>query len=379
MESEILDIIVKVLKAESSPDERQKLIAWLEKDKVNQEIFKQSESVWNAIEIINLGKEYDVDRAFSDFKKQVSDRVKTSRRIGLYKTIDKFLRIAAIFVIILGVSWVLLYKPNKSIFNSGQESSEVFAPRGSKTQLILSDGTKVWLNSESKITYLNNFNQVDRQIFLEGEGYFEVSKNPVKPFVVHTSDVKITAIGTSFNVKSYPGEETIETTLIEGIVEVESESPEKDSKVLTLEPNQKATYFKDKDSVPEPVVVQENVRTLSTTPSKSVVSQIVLKEKIDPTLMISWKDNVLYFDNEGFQDLAVKLERRFGVNLNFLDENIKQVHFSGKFKDIIIEQVLAALQYASPFYYSIDDKDIYISEKPINPTLIKRINNKKIE
>jgi transmembrane sensor len=365
METEMSDIIVRILKGEASADDKQKLTVWLAQNETNSEIFKQSETVWNALEIAKTGKEYDSEKAFLGFKEQVRYRLRTSRRIGLYKTIDWFLRIAAIFIIIFGISYFLLLKKGKENVPAELFSSEIIAPRGSKSEVLLPDGTHVWLNSDSKIHYSGNFNKTDREVFLEGEGYFKVAKNPDKPFIVNTSSLKIRALGTTFNVKSYTGEETIETTLIEGKIVVENITAARTDRFTTMEPNQKFTFYKDKEILQKQNHVAGKLKTAEEQPVKVTVGQVVLNKIEDTSLVTSWKDNILYFDNEKFQDLAVKLERRFAVNIHFIGQNVDQLRFTGKFKDIIIEQVLAALQYASPFYYSFNDKDIYISGNPI--------------
>lgn len=363
MENEMLDIIIRVLKSEASDDDKQKLIGWLAQSQKNVEIFKQSESVWNALEIVKTGKEYDSGKAFRSFKEQVSNRLKTSRRIGLYKKIDLLIRIAAVLVILIGIGH-LFTKPTDKITQSDPSVFEIIAPRGSKTQVLLPDGSKVWLNSESKIRYFNNYNQIGREVVLEGEGYFEVKKNPDKPFVVTASDIRIKALGTIFNIKAYPEENTIETTLVEGRLEVESGAVGKVNKLVTLEPNQKVTFCNESEVSENHQNVEENHKVENLPPVKAVLEKIISNEKVDPSLITSWKNNILYFDNENFEDLALKLERRFGVKIHFENEDLKTLRFTGKFRDTIIEQVLAALQFASPFYYRFDDNIIYLSENP---------------
>jgi ferric-dicitrate binding protein FerR (iron transport regulator) len=365
MENEMLDIIFRVLKGEASPDDKLKLTEWIAQDQANLEIFKQSESVWNVIDIIKTGKEYDSEKAFNRFKEQISFRLRTSRRIGLYKSIDWFLRIAAILVILLGISYFLKFKSAKQSDIKELSLCEVIAPRGSKTEILLPDGTKVWLNSDSKIHYSSGFNKTDREVSLEGEGYFNVAKNPDKPFIVNTSNLKIRALGTIFNVKSYTGDETIETTLIEGNIVVENKTSDKTNRFTTMVPNQKVIFYRDKEIGQEQNQVTGKPKADEDQSAKAPIGQIVLNNIADPSIVSSWKDNIIYFDNEKFQDLAIRLERRFAVNIHFIDNDIEQMRFTGKFKDIIIEQVLAALQYASPFYYSFNDKDIYISGNPI--------------
>jgi transmembrane sensor len=376
MEIEMLDNIIKFLKGEASPDDKRTLIDWLSKDKANAEIFKQSESIWNALEIAKTGKEYDAEKAFLRFKEQVSFKLKSSRRIGLYKKIDWFLRIAAVIVILFGVSYFLIFKPEDKNAFSNLSSCEIIAPRGSKSEVILPDGTHLWLNSDSKIHYSGDFNKSDREVTLEGEGYFVVAKNPDKPFIVNTTNIKVRALGTIFNVKSYAGEETVETTLIEGKIEVENKTASKTEKFTTVEPNQKVTYFKNKETKQDHNQANDIQKTVKEQSAIVPLGHIELNMIKDPNLVTSWKDNVLYFDNERFEDLSVKLERRFAVNIHFIGQDVEHLRFTGKFKDIIIEQVLAALQFASPFYYSFNDKDIYISEKPIREIPLQISPNK---
>ena len=364
METEILELVVKVLNGEACLEEKQRLISWLGKDQENMKAFRQAESIWNAMEIMASGKEFNTVAAFDRFKEMAQKRTPVRKRIPLRRTAEWFIRIAAILIIVAGLSYLMLSDRHGK--NASAFVCEVVAPRGSKAQVVLPDGTRVWLNAESKLNYNNDFNRNSRDVYLEGEGYFEVTKNHLKPFVVNTADIKIRALGTTFNVKSYPGEKTVETTLIEGKVVLEKlTSGNKRENLLTLKPNQRVIYYKDSELNAENLIDINRNAGKSVTPIKSPKSQIILNDKVNPEHDIAWKNNRLYFEDVSFQDLAVKLERRFGVTIHFMNEEIKQYPFSGRFDDIIIEQVLEALQFASPFYYKIIDKDIYISDKPI--------------
>jgi ferric-dicitrate binding protein FerR (iron transport regulator) len=136
------------------------------------------------------------------------------------------------------------------------------------------------------------------------------------------------------------------------------------------------TFFNKNEVVEEQKNIEENQKVENAPPVKAVMDKIISKEKVDPSLITSWKNNILYFDNENFQDLAFKLERRFGVTIHFENESLKQLRFTGKFRDTIIEQVLEALQFASPFDYRFDDNNIYLSENPIKESPLTNIKNK---
>ncbi len=363
MEIEVFELVVKVLQGEACAEEKQRLISWLGKDQENMNSFRQAESIWNALEIRASGKEFNIGEAFDRFKEKAQERIPARKRIQLRQSMEWFIRIAAVFIIVAGLFYMLSDRKGSKV---PAFVCEMVAPRGSKAQITLPDGTKVWLNAESKLKYSNEFNRNSRDVFLEGEGYFEVAKNRFRPFVVNTADIKIKALGTTFNVKSYPGEKTVETTLIEGKVVLEKfTSDNKGLNLLTLKPNQKVIYYKDSELKAGNLIdIKRNPRE-SVLPIKSAKARVILNDKVNPEHEIAWKNNRLYFEDESFQDLAVKLERRFGVNIHFMNNEIKQYPFSGRFDDIILEQILVALQFASPFYYSIVDKDIYISNKPI--------------
>ena len=358
------EIIVRVLNGEATPSDKQTLIAWLNERRENRENFNRLESVWNAINIIDKSRDFDYEKAFLKFRHEVDLKLRALRKARLVRITDNIIRVAAVAVIIVGIGYLILSGPGEPVAPVTAKC-EVISPRGSKTQVILPDNSVVWLNSESRLEYSNGYGIADREVFLEGEGYFEVKTNPEQVFVVNTSGLRIKALGTTFNVKSYPADNTVETTLIEGKVDLENITSGKPATIATLEPNQKVTYFKMTDEVASQEREDGIIREEAAPAKIKDISPLLSNEEVDVSLVTSWTNNMIFFDHETFQNLAVRLERRFGVNIYFMDDDIKNLKFTGKFSDIIIEQVLAALQFASPFYYRLYDKDIYISEKPI--------------
>ena len=116
---------------------------------------------------------------------------------------------------------------------------ETVVPHGSKTEMYLSDGTKVWLNAGTTLRYRTSYSKNKRDVFLDGEAYFDVKKDPEHPFIVHVGDIEVKAVGTSFNVKAYKNEKTVETTLVEGKVLV---SKKNITEPIIMLPNQKLTF-----------------------------------------------------------------------------------------------------------------------------------------
>ncbi|HER63287.1 MAG TPA: FecR family protein, partial [Desulfobacteraceae bacterium] len=185
--------------------------------------------------------------------------------------------------------------------------------------------------------------------FLEGEAFFDVQKDKKRPFIVKTSDLRLEALGTSFNVKSYPAERITETVLVTGKLQIEEiRAAHSGSKPITLIPNQKATFYSESGKL-ELENRQQDTRAESRI---SAVQQVI--ETVDPELYTSWKDEKLVFNNERLESLTVKMERWFNVDITLKDSLLNDYRYTGKFEKENIEQALKALKLATPLEYQID-------------------------
>lgn len=364
MNNEINDIISRVLSGDATSDEVQRLLHWFNESENNQKEFARYEMLWNALEIIGRKHEFNTESAFLKFSDQIEKTGSGKKTISFLR---RFSQIAAMIVLASSIAFLAGYYLQPKV--KSDIVCKIITPKGSKAYIELADGTKVWLNAESKLSYPENFSEGSRNVFLEGEGYFEVAKDKGRPFIVHTSKINIRAIGTAFNVKSYPSEDIIQTTLVEGSVAIEKNVS---SKAVYLKPNQQATFYKttsviDVDS--KTSVINAN-KPMVTKNKDAVVKKdsLLLDKQVDTRLFTSWKENKMIFDNEPFESLSVKLERQFKMKCKFIDQEIKSFRFTGKFEEISVEQLFAALQYASPFHYLIHEDTIYISLKPIHKT-----------
>ncbi len=201
-----------------------------------------------------------------------------------------------------------------------------------KRTLTLPDGSKVHLNSESKITYPNVFT-TNRVAKLVGEAYFEVVPDKTSPFKVECYNTSTTVEGTSFNVRGYSDEETVKVSLVEGKVSVDFDEHGKISSYL-LEPMQEATYNKTSGKI-----------------------QIDLFNVAEVT---SWKGGILYFRNATYEEFREKIERWYGVKLNLSNGPIPQWNISGEFHNETILNVLEVISHAENFEFTIDDLNIEI-------------------
>ena len=368
MNREIPIIITKVLSGEASETEKKTLLNWFHENEANLRNFAQMESIWNALEILNSSAEINVEESYRRLKQNIDAGypVKSDERRKLPLS-DYFVRIAAILVVVILLPFSLHHffsgKNGKSVRNF-----EMTTPMGSRSLVTLPDGTTIWLNADSRLTYPERFEGKTREVYLEGEGYFKVAKDRKHPFIVKTSGINIRVFGTTFNVKSYPSENIIQTTLIEGSVVIEDNTKGVgNANTIELKPNQRATFMRRSGTFSEPVDVKPDEPGQKSKQVSVLEKNIKVDKDINTVAITSWKDNSLYFDNEMFQSIAVKLERRFGVTISFTDREIENFRFSGRFDQISIEEALSALQYASEFKYTIDKEKIYIGTKTGKP------------
>jgi ferric-dicitrate binding protein FerR (iron transport regulator) len=234
--------------------------------------------------------------------------------------------------------------------------NEIVAKRGTKSKLILPDGTQVWLNSESKLSYGASFNDSIREVTLEGEAYFDVVKDKNRPFIVKTSAISIRVLGTAFNVKSYNQDPTIETTLVRGLIEVQKNNEPSASKII-LRPNEKLVYNK-----PEAL----NANQQSGIPIDNKQAQLIFISPISKYIPdsarveTSWVYGRLIFDGDTFAELAEKMERWYNIKITIKNQHLAANRFGGVFENENVEEALKALQLIAMFKYTIHDSEIII-------------------
>ncbi|NJK95364.1 MAG: FecR family protein [Bacteroidales bacterium] len=237
-------------------------------------------------------------------------------------------------------------------------TTEYNVPKGSKSSLKLPDGTIVWLNAGSKLTYTDDFNQNERNVYLTGEAYFNVVTNKEKPFRVHTSELLIRALGTRFNVKAYPEERIITTTLEEGIIDVQVLKKNENgvNRQIKIKPHEKLVFFKDgyadSLSLPRP---KEELKKIS-----FAVKNIRVESEVNTELYTSWKSDKWIIEGLTLKCLAPMLERRYNINIHFNNDGLEQYKFSGILQNETIEQIMDALRYTAPLRYSIVKDSVYL-------------------
>jgi len=369
MKQEISDIITLFLAGESSAEDEMILNAWIAQSDENRAEFAKAERTWNSLEILLKKDQFDSGAAFKRFQATTTDQSRKNNASRLRVLLKTTARLAAMVIVLITTGAAATYLIKNYRDNLEAKIFELRTPAGSTSQITLSDGSTVWLNAGSRLTYSSCFGVKDRIVSLEGEGYFNVNKCEEHPFTVLTSELEIMAIGTSFNIKSYPDENIIQTTLVSGSLLVTRSQHKEKEKGLVLEPNQQITYFMGsekiilthaEDKARETHHVDEKEITGSKEP---IVPRIILSRGIDTEKFTAWKENRLIFDDELFESIAVKLERRYGAKIIIKDEELRNIRFKGRFDEITIEQALNALQFASPFDFQIKQDTIYITKR----------------
>lgn len=235
-----------------------------------------------------------------------------------------------------------------------REKNEVSTKTGSNSRIVLPDGSTVWLNAGSTIEYDKNFDHEIREVSLNGEAYFDVTKDPERPFIIHTQKINIKVLGTAFNVKSYANDSHSETSLIHGSIEVTMKDHPEEK--IIMKPSEKLVVMNDAVSLAQP----DTKNTESTPPV--VVSKINYLPADGTVIETSWVDNRFIFRDKKFAELAHEMERKYGLTFRFEDEEAEQLMFSGNFKRETVEQVLQALQLANYFDYTIENDVIIITK-----------------
>lgn len=255
------------------------------------------EELWFAASAADNTTPFDAMAAYERFQ----------QRTGLTKHAQRpykqwFYYAAAVVALLVIVSVTSYYQGGRQMERSFADIV-VEAPLGSKTKMVLPDGTEVWLNAGSRMVYSQGFGMTDRRLEFEGEGFFEVKKNAKLPFAIHTRELDVTVLGTKFNFRNYPEDETAVVDLLEGKVALDNHVQPMETRYLA--PAEKMVLNK-------------------ATGEMEIIAAEVEKAKI-------WTDDVLLFDEEFLPDIAVQLERYYDVKIILANPALETARFYGRF------------------------------------------------
>jgi ferric-dicitrate binding protein FerR (iron transport regulator) len=315
---------------ESLTDEEEKVLFHLLENPSYYSLYEYYVGTWLDADAKVEGKNYSNELAYMRFEELATRYQKkdATRRIIF------MMRYAAAVVLLLlfgyfAAQWIEVPPLTTTSGVNAHELNEVLVPRGSKCEMILPDGTHVWLNSDSRLIINTDYNRNTREVQITGEAYFEVAKNPDIPFIVNASAIQIKALGTAFNV--FVNDDVVETSLEEGMVELTHDSYK--SEPLLMVPGEHVIYNQK--------------------------SKEVLVSKGDVATISSWKEKKWVIRSMTLGDLIVRLERRYDVEIVVDNQEILKSKVTASFTNESIDQIIAGLSKAFDFkFHRLKDKII---------------------
>jgi len=323
-------LIIRLLSGEADADEKKIIADWLKLSKENNKLYTDLKEIWLSSGLQSNADNYQLEEAIRNFRKQISkSKNQQIHRINFIS----YLKYAAVAILVLALPFSYYIGTRSNPHENSMTT--ISCAFGDKSSIVLADSSRVWLNSGSKLTFSSNFKLDDRKVFLEGEAFFSVTKDKKHPFKVKTTEIEIEVLGTKFNLKAYPEENSISTTLVEGSVKISSKYQN-----TLIKPNQKLVFDKGSE----------------------IMKIIELSDTAPDT---EWKDGRMVFRNESLGELESTLERWFDVEIVFADEKAKTRRFTGVLQR---ESILEVISYF--------DRSRFVSCKiQGNKIIIKSENN----
>jgi ferric-dicitrate binding protein FerR (iron transport regulator) len=272
------------------------------------------------------------ERMFRQIKRLIAESGRKKTKKPLFS--QPWLQYAASVAILISIGLsVYLYRQNQSSGETLQAAAKEYVisvDKGQKTSMTLPDGTKIWLNSYSKITYFSDYGVNNRTLSLTGEAYFEVAKDPAKRFIVKAGEMEVVALGTAFNVKAYTEDARIVTTLLNGSVQTTVAG-----KTARLSPNQSASFNREN-------------------------KQLSIDDSDDAANALMWRQDELVLKNQTLGEIAVILNRIYNVEIVFESEITKNHRFSGTVKNNSLKNVFETIRLTAPVSYEIKAGNVII-------------------
>lgn len=327
------ELIADYLTGSLDENDLVELKAWIAESTNNKAYFVRQCEVWFSAVSRDVVSAYNYGKAFETFKERIHSRKKERKSFRRELGLSALWRYAAVVAVIIAVGCFSYWWGEVNVTETFADIS-VEAPLGSKTKLYLPDGTLVWLNAGSRMTYSQGFGFDNRMVTLEGEGYFEVERNEKIPFYVKTKDLQLRVLGTKFNFRDYPEDREVIVSLLEGKVELDNKL--KNEKVAFLMPDERAVLDKSNGLLTVEAVTAANAS--------------------------QWTDGYLFFDEELLPDIAKELERSYNVKIHIANDSLNDFRFYGNFvrREQDIQEVLDALVSTEKMKYEIDGRTITI-------------------
>jgi ferric-dicitrate binding protein FerR (iron transport regulator) len=346
-----IELLTKKLSGEITLSEQMELSRWLEANPDDAHLEAQMSDIFNndsqpAHSGKQLSKREQNWHKLHQLMEEEPYPVVIGRKPAKIRSALRWAAAAAILLFVVTIGMRMQNGGHKPGINN---SNIVATKKGSKSNLVLPDGSKVWINSDSKISYEDGFGKTHRTLSLTGEAYFDVVKDPERPFIIHTSELDVKVLGTAFNVRAYPDESNSTTTLVRGSLQVKLNKHEQ--QVYILKPDEKLIVNK------EPLLPVKSTHGLEQ--EEIIKLKIVKTDSIPPEAQ--WTNNNLVFENKRLDEIALILSRWYGVSvvINGSDK-MKAEKYNGFYDNQSIQNVLEALKISAGFSYKIENNTVLI-------------------
>lgn len=326
---EIDKLILKVLNQHSNQEEEELLEEWKNEDQRNRRVFEAMKQVWQerSLDPRMVHVEEQSQRIWE--KAMMKERFpQVHKNFSIY--LEAKIAAAIIFLFVIGASifWANYQKASETVPVKMVQQTN---PAGQKSKLFLPDGSVIWLNSESTLTYPEKFSDSLRLVTLEGEAYFEVSKDTERPFRVNTGSVGTTALGTSFNINA-PKEGELTVSLLTGKVKIEKDG---DPDITILEPGTGFQFdYKNGQHTVFPIQYDD---------------------------VLAWKMGILVFDGDGFEQVARKIHAWYGVEVEIKGTPPLDWKLTGKFENENLSNVIETIKFSRKFEHKLDSNKLLIT------------------
>lgn len=335
--------LLKYFNGELNPEQKQAVLDWVNSSRVNEQYFIKLMNLWATQTVSN-------DKASEDEYNQMLKLVQQKEDLSGNNIFKKLFWAAAAVIVLLIASNIFLLSIKKEITGIQKEISSVLLPpknfesykelytnKGVKASLLLPDSSIVFLNSDTKIIYPDRFDSLTRNVKIEGEAYFKVVKDTLRPMIVTTGKgFAVRVWGTEFNLRANENDTEAQATLYNGKIDI---IREKNGKVLItpVQPNETITVGKD-----------------------NICTKVILNE---PEKLMAWRDGKLIFDNTPLSEAAKMLERWYGVEVVVADKSILDFRFTSTFEQESIVQVMELLKIIAYIDYTIEGKRITLTRR----------------
>lgn len=330
----IEDLLYSYFVGELTEEQEKELLVWLEADEDNKKVLFEMAEWWATAHVPLYASNMK-----ADFEKHFGSLMQSERSEAKKHSLwTSWSKVAAVGLLLISVGIGSYQLGHRTLNDTQLAYFETATPMGSQSKVILPDQSVVWVNAGSSLRYSKDFNKKDREIYLEGEAYFEVARDTLKPFLVKSDVLSVRVLGTKFNVKAYKDDQTIDVSLVSGKVNVRLDDKMEHKGEVELHPNRMLRYDKETD-------------------------RVEMKE-IEGSNAYDWTNGTLRFEEKSFVQIAKDLERKYNLHIHIVSDKLKKEVFTGSFSGYYtLDDVLREIDVEHKYTWKQTANELVIKDK----------------